>query len=62
MTDTLKNKQFKEGDWASLYDSKFNNFKGKFNTHWLGPYEIEKVFEMVFFGLKLLMMGMLPSW
>ena len=29
---------------ALLYDSKFKNFKRKFNTHWLGPYEIEKVF------------------
>ena len=28
-----------------LYDSKFKNFKGKFNTHWLGPYEIEKAFD-----------------
>ena len=28
-----------------LFDSKFNNFKGKFNTHWLGPYEIEKFFD-----------------
>lgn len=40
-----KMKQFKEGDWAFLYDSKFKNFKGKFNIHWLGPYEIEKVFD-----------------
>lgn len=28
-----------------LYDSKFKNFKGKFNAHWLDPYEIEKVFD-----------------
>ncbi len=28
-----------------LHESKFNNFKGKFNTHWLGPYEIEKCFD-----------------
>ena len=41
----IKKKQFKEGKWALLYDSKFKNFKGKFNTHWLGPYEIEKIFD-----------------
>ena len=29
----IKKKQFKEGDWALLYDSKFKKFKGKFNTH-----------------------------
>ena len=44
-TRYIKMKQFKEGDLALLYDSKFKNFKGKFNTHWLGPYEIEKVFD-----------------
>ena len=28
-----------------LFDSKFKYFQGKFQTHWLGPYEIEKVFS-----------------
>ena len=28
-----------------LFDSKFKDFKGKFQTHWLGPYEIDKVFS-----------------
>ena len=28
-----------------MFDSKFKDFQGKFQTHWLGPYEIEKVFE-----------------
>jgi len=28
-----------------LFDSKFKDFQGKFQTHWLGPYEIEKVFS-----------------
>jgi hypothetical protein len=39
-----KNK-FKPADWALLLDSRFKNFKGKVNTHWLGPYEIEKIFD-----------------
>ena len=28
-----------------MFDSKFKYFQGKFQTHWLGPYEIEKVFD-----------------
>ena len=28
-----------------MFDSKLKYFQGKFQTHWLGPYEIEKVFE-----------------
>ena len=28
-----------------MFDSKFKDFQGKFQTHWLGPYEIEKIFE-----------------
>ena len=35
-----------------LYDSKFKNFKGKFNTHWLGPYEIEKDFDNGYVHIK----------
>ena len=41
----IKDKKFQEGDWALLFDSKFKDFQGKFQTHWLGPYEIEKVFN-----------------
>lgn len=48
----IKKNQFKEGDWALLFDSKFKNFKGKFNTHWLGPDEIEKVFDNGFVRVK----------
>jgi len=33
------------GDWALLFDSKFKDFQGKFQSHWLGSYEIEKVFN-----------------
>jgi hypothetical protein len=41
----IRKKQFKLGDWALLFYSKFKNFKGNISTHWLGPYEIEMVFE-----------------
>ena len=41
----IKEKKFQEGDWALLFDSKFKDFKGKFQTHWLGPYEIDEVFS-----------------
>ena len=38
-------KKIHPGDWALLFDSRFKKFKGNLTTHWLGPYEIEKVFE-----------------
>jgi len=41
----IKKKQFKEGDWALLFDSKFREHKAKFTTHWMGPCEIIKVCE-----------------
>ena len=41
----IKEKKFKEGDWALLFDSKFKYFQGKFQTHWLGPYEIIRIFD-----------------
>ena len=41
----IKEKKFQEGDWALLFDSNFKDFKGKFQTHWLGPYEIDKIFS-----------------
>ena len=28
-----------------MFNSKFKDFQGKFQTHWLGPYEIVKIFE-----------------
>lgn len=48
----IKRKKFQEGDWALFYDSKFKDFKGKFTTNWLGPYEIEKIFHNGFVKLK----------
>ena len=41
----IKENKFREGDWALLFDSKFKDFQGKFQTHWLGPYEIVKFFD-----------------
>ena len=41
----IKKKVFRVSDWALLYDSKFKHFKGKFSTHWLGPYEVVEVFD-----------------
>lgn len=38
----IKDNVFEEGDCALLYDSKFNDFKGKLMTRRLGPYLIGK--------------------
>ena len=40
----IRKKQFKQGDWALLFYSRFKDFKGKLATRWLGPYEVEKEF------------------
>ena len=36
---------FLKDDWAFLYDSRFKDFKGKLHTRWLGPYQVETVFD-----------------
>jgi hypothetical protein len=41
----IKKKSFKKGDWALLYDSRFQDFLGKLQTRWLGPYEIDEVHD-----------------
>ena len=41
----IKNKVFQIGDWALLYDSRFKDFKGKLCTRWMGPYEVDAVFD-----------------
>ena len=41
----IKKKQFHEGDWALLFDSRFKDFRGKLTTCWWGPYEVEQVFD-----------------
>lgn len=38
----IKEKQFQEGDWALLYDSRYKDFKGKPRTRWLRPYVVER--------------------
>eukprot|EP00253_Pinus_taeda_P026254 PITA_26254 len=38
----IKEKQFQEGDWTLLYDSRYKYFKGKLRTRWSGPYTMEK--------------------
>ena len=30
---------------GSLYDSRFKYFKGKLQTRWLGPYEVDTLFN-----------------
>jgi len=37
----IKEKQFQEGDWALLYDSRYKYFKGKLRTRSLRPYVVE---------------------
>ena len=41
----IREKRYKEGDWALLYDSKFKDFKAKLRTIWLGPYYIDTCYE-----------------
>jgi hypothetical protein len=41
----IKKKVFKPGDWALLFYSRFKNFRGKLTTRWMGPYEIDTVFD-----------------
>ena len=41
----IRKKEFQVGDWALLFDSKFKDFKGKFTTHWLEPYEIQEFLD-----------------
>ena len=41
----IKNKVFQSGDWELLYDSCFNDFKGKLCTCWMGPYAVDTIFD-----------------
>ena len=38
----IKKKQFQEGNWEFLYDSRYKDFKGKLRTRWLRPYVVER--------------------
>lgn len=41
----IVSRQFKKGDWALLFDSRFQEFKEKIHTRWLGPYQISQVYD-----------------
>lgn len=41
----IKTKVFHEGDWALLYDFGFKDFEGKIRTRWMGPYQVDAVFD-----------------
>eukprot|EP00253_Pinus_taeda_P005450 PITA_05450 len=41
----MRKHQFQPGDCVLLYDSRFKHFKGKFHSHWMGPYEVIQVFD-----------------
>ena len=47
----IKNKVFQRGDWALLYDSYFKDFKGNLCTRWMGPYEVDAVFDHGIVGI-----------
>ena len=42
--NSIKFENFKPDDWALLFYSKFKDFQGKFQTHWLGLHEIDIIF------------------
>jgi hypothetical protein len=41
----IKKNKFKDGDWALLFDSRFKDFREKFRSRWLGPYDIDIVYD-----------------
>ncbi|XP_057843684.2 uncharacterized protein LOC131053093 [Cryptomeria japonica] len=41
----IRDKSFKSGDWALLYDSRYKDNLGKLQTKWLGPYDIVDTFS-----------------
>jgi hypothetical protein len=45
MKNSLERRSSNPGDWALLFDSRFKNFRGKLSTRWLGPYEVETIFD-----------------
>ena len=36
---------FQKGDWDLLYDLRFKDFKGKLCTRWLGPYDVDTLYD-----------------
>jgi hypothetical protein len=49
----IKKKQFKEGDWALLFDSKFKDFQAKFTTIGLALMRLHKYMTMAQSNCKL---------
>ena len=41
----IKDQEFYVSDWELLYDSRYQHHQGKFQTRWLGPYEIVEIFN-----------------
>jgi hypothetical protein len=41
----IKKTSFQPCDWALLYDNGFKFFKGKLSTRWLGPYEVDTLYD-----------------
>jgi hypothetical protein len=41
----IDKKSFQSSDKALLYDSRFKSFKSKLSTQWLGPYEVDIVYD-----------------
>jgi hypothetical protein len=45
MTSTSRKSISNQGIGHYSFDSKYKTFKGKLTTRWLGPYEVETVFD-----------------
>ena len=41
----INRKVFQRENWAFLYDSQLKYFKGKIFSRWMGPYEVDKIFD-----------------
>lgn len=50
----IKEKKFKTSDWALLFKSRFMEFKGKLQKHWLGPYQMETIFDNASVKLRII--------
>ena len=48
----IKDREFSVGDWVLLYDSCYQHHQGKFQTRWLGLYEIVAIFNNGAFQLS----------
>ena len=53
----IENKEFKQGDKVSLYNSHLNLFAGKLRSKWEGPYDVDEAYPLGAVNLK----GQTPS-